>query len=70
MPLPTLSSRRGASGWRPGAARCYEVRDIALGHLHALLERWDEAKLQTVRYEQVNAMLLNEFLRERRKVEK
>jgi hypothetical protein len=36
----------------------------------ALVIRNAEGKPQTVRYEQVNAMLLNEFLKEHRKVEK
>jgi len=35
-----------------------------------LVKRDREGKLQTVRYEAVNAMLLNEFLKEHRKVEK
>ena len=35
----------------------------------ALVARDDEGKLYTVRYEAVNAMLLNEFLKEHRKVE-
>ena len=35
-----------------------------------LVIRDAEGKPQTVRYEQVNAMLLNEFLKEHRKVEK
>ena len=34
-----------------------------------LVKRDRDGKLQTVRYEAVNAMLLNEFLKERRKVE-
>ena len=34
-----------------------------------LVKRDQDSKLQTVRYEAVNAMLLNEFLREHRKVE-
>ena len=35
-----------------------------------LVARDDEGKVNTVRYEQINAMLLNEFLKEHRKVEK
>ena len=35
-----------------------------------LVVRDKEGKPYTVRYEQVNAMLLNEFLKEHRKVEK
>ena len=35
-----------------------------------LVARDDEGKPYTVRYEAVNAMLLNEFLKEHRKVEK
>jgi hypothetical protein len=35
----------------------------------ALVARDDQGKAYTVRYEAVNAMLLNEFLKERRKVE-
>ena len=35
-----------------------------------LITRDQEGKPQTVRYEAVNAMLLNEFLKEHRKVEK
>jgi hypothetical protein len=34
-----------------------------------LVVRDEEGKLMTVRYEAVNAMLLNEFLKEHRKVE-
>ena len=34
-----------------------------------LVARDDNGKIMTVRYEAVNAMLLNEFLKERRKVE-
>src|SRR5207245_6186257 len=34
-----------------------------------LVARDDEGKVYTVRYEAVNAMLLNEFLKEHRKVE-
>ena len=34
-----------------------------------LVKRHRDGKLQTVRYEPVNAMLLNEFLKEHRKVE-
>src|SRR4029077_8653500 len=34
-----------------------------------LVTRDDQGKVYTVRYEAVNAMLLNEFLKERRKVE-
>jgi len=34
-----------------------------------LVKRYRDGKLQTVRYEAVNAMLLNEFLKEHRKVE-
>ena len=36
----------------------------------ALVVRDKEGKLYSVRYDQVNAMLLNEFLKEHRKVEK
>ena len=36
----------------------------------ALVARDGEGKVYTVRYEAVNAMLLNEFLKEHRKVEK
>jgi hypothetical protein len=36
----------------------------------ALVARDEQGKPYTVRYEAVNAMLLNEFLKERRKVEK
>jgi hypothetical protein len=35
-----------------------------------LITRDEEGKPQTVRYEAINAMLLNEFLKEHRKVEK
>jgi hypothetical protein len=35
----------------------------------ALVARDDQGKIYTVRYEAVNAMLLNEFLKEHRKVE-
>ena len=35
-----------------------------------LIARDDQGKVYTVRYEAVNAMLLNEFLKEHRKVEK
>jgi len=35
----------------------------------ALVARDDEGKVYTVRYEAVNAMLLNEFLKEHRRVE-
>ncbi|PYL56169.1 MAG: hypothetical protein DMF30_10695, partial [Verrucomicrobia bacterium] len=35
-----------------------------------LVARDDQGKVYTVRYEAVNAMLLNEFLKEHRKVEK
>jgi uncharacterized protein involved in exopolysaccharide biosynthesis len=35
-----------------------------------LVARNDQGKLYTVRYDAVNAMLLNEFLKEHRKVEK
>jgi hypothetical protein len=35
-----------------------------------LITRDEEGKPQTVRYEAVNAMLLNEFLKEHRKAEK
>jgi hypothetical protein len=35
----------------------------------ALVARDDQGKVYTVRYEAVNAMLLNEFLKEHRKVE-
>ena len=34
-----------------------------------LLARDDDGKVNTVRYEAVNAMLLNEFLKEHRKVQ-
>ena len=34
-----------------------------------LITRDEQGKPQTVRYEQVNAMLLNEFLKEHRKIE-
>jgi hypothetical protein len=34
-----------------------------------LVVRGDDGKIMTVRYEAVNAMLLNEFLKEHRKVE-
>ena len=34
-----------------------------------LLARDDDGKVKTVRYEAVNAMLLNEFLKEHRKVQ-
>jgi hypothetical protein len=36
----------------------------------ALVTRDEEGKAYTVRYEAVNAMLLNEFLKEHRKVER
>jgi hypothetical protein len=35
----------------------------------ALVYRNDKGQVESVRYEMVNAMLLNEFLKERRKVE-
>ena len=74
MTLPVVF-RRAARHEFQEAARWYEARQTGLGLQYVaevdrdLVVRDKNGEVKTVRYEQINAMLLNEFLKEHKKVE-
>jgi hypothetical protein len=57
------------TAFRLPLAQFYEIVDSGLNGASAGIERIVAKAINTVRYEAVNAMLLNEFLKEHRKVE-